>query len=83
MIQLSICYENGKGVKQNYVEAVEWYVKVAEQGDVNVQVKLGDIFYNGQAIPKNNAIAERWYRMAAEKGNEKAKLALNNMGVIW
>ena len=30
-------YDQGKGVTQDYKEAVEWYPKAAEQGDANGQ----------------------------------------------
>ena len=29
---LGFCYYNGKGVEQNYEEAVKWYRKSANQG---------------------------------------------------
>ena len=34
---LGWCYENGKGVKQDWQKAVEWYAKAAEQGYANAQ----------------------------------------------
>ena len=30
---LGWCYENGKGVKQDWQKAVEWFTKAAQQGD--------------------------------------------------
>ena len=32
--ELGFCYANGKGVEQDQAEAVSWYRKAAEQGDV-------------------------------------------------
>ena len=31
--QQSVMYENGRGVKQSYEKAMEWYAKAAKQGD--------------------------------------------------
>ncbi|KAB2645301.1 MAG: SEL1-like repeat protein, partial [Verrucomicrobia bacterium] len=30
---LGVCYESGNGVAKDYVEAVKWYRKAAEQGN--------------------------------------------------
>ena len=47
---LGVMYENGKGVKQSYVEAVKWYRMAAEQGDVYTQLKLGQMYENGKGV---------------------------------
>jgi TPR repeat protein len=33
-------YSNGKGVTQNFDEAIKWYRKAADQGDAYAQLKL-------------------------------------------
>lgn len=38
---LGFIYANGKGVPQNYTQAVYWYQKAAEQGLASAQVNLG------------------------------------------
>ena len=35
------CSATGQGVPQDYAEAVKWYRKAAEQGDVNAQHNIG------------------------------------------
>ena len=37
---LGIMYQNGKGVPQDYVKAVQWYTRSAEQGNRNAQTGL-------------------------------------------
>ncbi len=37
---LGMMYYNGKGVEQNYAEAVRWYKKAAEQDDVDAKDML-------------------------------------------
>ena len=34
-------YQNGRGVAQDYAQAVEWYRKAAEQGDAMRNINLG------------------------------------------
>ena len=41
MINLGVCYENGRGVKQNYTKAIEYYEKAANLGNSNAMI----IFY--------------------------------------
>ena len=65
-------YANGRGVKQDDVEAVKWYRKVAEQGNVYAQFNLGLMYDNGQGVKQDDVEAVKWYRKAAEQGHAKA-----------
>jgi len=72
-------YGNGRGVTQDYAEAVGWYRKAAEQGDVEAQYGLGLMYDNGQGVPQDYAEAVKWYRKAAEYGDADAHYALGVM----
>ena len=61
-------YENGLGVPQDNTEAVSWYRKAAEQGNVHAQSNLGNMYANGKGVPQDYAEAARWYRKATEQG---------------
>ena len=63
----------GEGVPQDYKEAVKWYTKAAEQGDVDAQYNLGLMYYNGEGVPKDLVQAYAWYDVAKANGQEKAK----------
>jgi TPR repeat protein len=41
---LAFMYKHGKGVPQNFQNAIEWYIKSAEQGYVPAQNDLGIIY---------------------------------------
>ena len=41
--KLGICYYIGQGVTQSYTEAVKWYRKAAEQGNVDAKEALKKI----------------------------------------
>ena len=38
--QLGICYEGGRGVRQDFKKAVGWYQKAAEQGNADAAKAL-------------------------------------------
>ena len=38
---LGYCYQEGRGVEQDYEEAIEWYPLAAEQGNTIAQCNLG------------------------------------------
>ena len=40
---LGIMYDQGRGVKQDYVQAFKWFSKAAQQGHANAQYNLGAI----------------------------------------
>lgn len=73
-------YQNGYGVKRNYVEAVKWYRKAADQGNANAQYNLGFMYEKGYGLPQNYDEAVKWYSKAAELGDADAQ---NNMGYLY
>jgi len=51
----------------------------AERGDVDAQVRLGQMYAIGQDLPKDSAEAVKWYRKAADQGNADAQRSLGWM----
>jgi uncharacterized protein len=49
--KLGECYERGLGAVQNFVDAVLWFERAAEQGSVLAMDKLGDMYLSGRIIP--------------------------------
>ena len=83
---LGVCYYDGRGVEQNYEEAVKWYRKAAEQGTAAAQNNLGLCYRNGRGVEQNDEEAVKWYRKAAEQGNVSSQFNLglsydNGLGV--
>lgn len=66
---LASCYYSGKGIEQNYTEAVKWYRKAAEQEYSWAQNNLANCYYNGEGVKQDYTEAVKWYRKAAELGN--------------
>jgi TPR repeat protein len=72
-------YAKGQGVPQDYVEAMKWYRKAAEQNNAAAQNDLGNMYTEGQGVPQDYVEAMKWLRKAAEQGNAAAQNNLGNM----
>ena len=46
--------EAAAGVPQDYEEAVRWYLRAAEQGDVEAQNALGFRYRTGRGVPQDD-----------------------------
>lgn len=60
-------------------ESVRRLKLLAEQGNIDAQYELGEIFYRGDGVPKDFTEAIRWYRMAAEQGNANSQYTIGYM----
>ena len=69
----------GEGVKLDYTEAVKWYRKAAEQGQVEAQFALGACYCNGQGVNIDITEGIKWYRLAADQGYKPARNQLNEL----
>ena len=70
-------------VMQHDTKLLEWFLKVAEQaeqGNVDAQSNLGDLYRNGEGVIKNYSKAFEWYLKAAEQGNMDAQ---SNLGDLY
>ncbi|MFP9098575.1 tetratricopeptide repeat protein [Flavobacterium sp. RHBU_24] len=72
---LGWCYEDGKGVEKNQVEAKKYYKIAAERKITVAMNNLGTLYYETQKYPE----AKYWLEKAAAKGNNQAKCALGTM----
>jgi TPR repeat protein len=69
---LAILYDNGRGVSQNYEEAVRLYRLAAEQGFAQSQRNLGAMYDKGQGITADVIRAYMWSSISANAGNTDA-----------
>ena len=76
---LGWCYANGKGVKQDWQKAIEWFTKAAEQGSAVAQRNLGWCYEDGKGVKQDYKKAVEWYTKAAQQGDEYAKEALKRL----
>jgi TPR repeat protein len=69
-------YHNGQGVSQDYLEAMKWYRKAADQGYAMAQSNIGGLYIGGNGVTKSFPEAMKWFQMAAEQGNVPAQFNL-------
>jgi TPR repeat protein len=72
-------YKKGKGVQQNYTEALKWYRKAADQGHARSQYNLGVMYANGEGVQRNYTEAVKWYQKAADQGHVEAQSKLEGI----
>jgi TPR repeat protein len=72
-------YRKGKGADRDYMKALHWYRKAADQGFVGAQNNLAVMYEQGLGVPKNKSEAAKWYRKAAEQYNAYAQHSIGRM----
>ncbi len=63
--KLGIMYYKGRGVAQDYTEAVKWWRMAAEQGFAEALNNLGMMYGNGDGVPADFVEAHKWFDLAA------------------
>jgi localization factor PodJL len=77
--QVAARYAEGKGVQQNFQEAVKWYRRSAGRGFALSQYRLGTLHERGLGVEKDVRRAQVWYQRAASLDNVKA---MHNLAVL-
>ncbi|HGO7462989.1 TPA: tetratricopeptide repeat protein [Neisseria meningitidis] len=67
---LGMMYAEGRGVRQDYAEAVRWFRKAADQGLAQAQFNLGAMYYKGHGVRQDRALAQEWLGKACQNGNQ-------------
>ena len=75
---IGLAYATGKGVDTNYIEAVKWYRKSADQGNAKAQRDMGVHYYYGQGVETNYVEAFQWFQKAVIKMTHRHKF-----GWVW
>lgn len=85
---MGLIWENGcpvdvatqVSVPKSYVEAYNWFMLAATNGEPTAAYNLGRYHENGLGVEDNLESAVAWYTLAARKGNEQARLRLTVLG---
>ncbi len=69
-VSLATLYRLGRGVEQDYRQALAWLYEAASQRHALAQVDLGDLFLTGVpgTVEADPTHALEWYRLAAKQG---------------
>lgn len=88
---LADMYYDGRGVKQDYGEAIKLYTQIIEKSDpaammslgghMRIKYRLGLCYFNGQGVEKNKEKAIELWRQSAEGGYDPAIQSLKELGI--
>jgi uncharacterized protein len=77
---LGLLYYGGRGLSQDYNEALMWFRQAAEQDVAGAQFHLGVMFYEGRGVPQDTAEAAKWFHRAADLGDAQSQY---NLGLLY
>lgn len=69
---MGVALQSGKKVKENFIEAANWYEKAAMQGHADAQNNLGILYYRGKGRQQNYILAYAWCYLAQKQGSSIA-----------
>ena len=61
---------------QDFVEALKWYRKAAQQGIAKSQSSLGKMYALGNGVPTDYVLSYMWNNLAASKNISASKIAI-------
>ena len=73
-------YATGNGVRQDYREAMRWFLPAAELGNVRAQAKVATCFWAGKGVPRDYSKAYFWALLAEAGGDKDASFYRTDSG---
>jgi hypothetical protein len=73
---MGLMYASGKGVRQSYAQAADWYRSAADDGQDVAQNNLGLMYAAGLGVRRSYDEAAKLYWQAADRGNPRAQYNL-------
>ena len=61
-------YFFGDGISQNYQQAVKWYKKAAQFGNLYAIRQLAELYEQGEVVKQDYKEAYKWYAQLARRG---------------
>ena len=72
-------YLQGKGVEQDYKEAVYWFRKAADAGNAAAMCNLGTMYETGKGVNMDLGEARRLYEEGAKHKDEECAARLKKI----
>lgn len=66
----------GRGCETDYTQALYWYHKAADEGNMYSQYSIGLCYQKGLGVPQDDEQAINWFRQSSENGNPQAAYVL-------
>jgi len=60
----------------DYATALRLLRPLAEKGDPDAQINLGNMYFDGHGVQQDQAETVKWYLLAADQGSADAQIAL-------
>jgi putative methionine-R-sulfoxide reductase with GAF domain len=73
-------YATGDGVRQDYREAMRWFLPAAELGNVPAQAKVATCYWAGKGVPRDYSKAYFWALLAEAGGDKDAAFYRTDSG---
>lgn len=71
---LALRYAGGDGVAQDYHQALTWFLKSAENGNIRAPGKIASCFWAGKGAPQDYSKAYFWGLLAQARGDETGRI---------
>ena len=65
--------------KGEFATALRLWRRLADQGDVPAQIKVGSMYAEGVGVPRDYVEAMKWFRRAADQGSARAQFDVGTM----
>lgn len=75
---LGMKYASGDGAVQDYHEALSWFLKAADAGNVRAAAKIATCFWAGKGAPQDYSKAYFWGLLAQAAGDETGRVIVIN-----
>src|SRR5262245_37135735 len=62
---LGVMYDKGRGVVQDFGQALKWFRRAADAGEARGVCSVGSMYDRGRGVPQDYAEAMKWYVRAA------------------
>jgi TPR repeat protein len=79
---LGVMHADGKGIPQDYAEAVNWYRKAAEQGYARAQFRLSYMYRYGKGVSQDYVMAHMFLNVASTTGSDTYRKARDGIAEL-
>jgi len=76
---MGVRYHNGESVPRDDVQAMQWFLRAANQGHATAQATLGAYYWAGRGVPQDLSKAYFWSALALAQGDENSKSRLEGL----
>lgn len=80
LVNMAICFEEGRGVQKDVKKTGKYYLRAAEMGHAGAQCSTGSIYQFGDfGFPKDEKRAYEWFLKSAKQGYTDAEVQVGLM----